>query len=59
MQYLSGIYTDIGIKKKMNQDAAMVRVAETKKVILFLQLFVMEWVDWKRENWPVLRSFIV
>lgn len=31
MQYLSGICTDIGIKKKVNQDAALIRQAETEK----------------------------
>lgn len=30
MRYLSGVYSDIGISKKVNQDAAMIRKAETK-----------------------------
>ncbi|MDE6760892.1 MAG: protein phosphatase 2C domain-containing protein [Lachnospiraceae bacterium] len=30
MRYLSGIYSDIGISKKVNQDAALIRKAKTK-----------------------------
>lgn len=31
MEYITGICTDVGISKKVNQDAAMIRQAETKK----------------------------
>ncbi|MFR6384881.1 MAG: hypothetical protein ACLUN4_03965 [Lachnospiraceae bacterium] len=53
MRYLIAAHTDVGIKKKTNQDSYMIKEAQTKMGRIFLVFCVMVWVACRMENWPV------
>ena len=48
MKYKAAYYTDVGIKKKNNQDSLAIKIAET-----YLQLSVMVWEDLQKASLPV------
>ena len=45
MRYLIAAHTDVGIKKKTNQDSYMIKEAQTKMGRIFFAC--------RMENWPV------
>ena len=50
MRYLMADHTDVGIKKKTNQDSYMIKEAQTKLGRVFSVFCVMVWADWQTEN---------
>lgn len=50
MDFLIAAHTDVGIRKKTNQDSVLIKVADTDCGKFALPLSVMEWVDLERES---------
>ena len=54
MNYLTAVHTDVGIRKKTNQDSALVMEATTDKGNVLLTVFVTVWAALLKVRSPVL-----
>lgn len=55
MNFLTAAHTDVGIRKKTNQDSLMVRVADTEYGQVCMAVMCDGMAACLRENWPVQR----